>query len=216
MNWGCSAPIERVQINPNTTVINNYSAVARASNKGSFFRHTFQEPVRLVPHTFNKEEADGWLAEGHKVVCRERLNSSGGQHIIVANPEVVNATPLVPLYTKYIKSRAEFRVHVFDGRVISWSRKIRNPATTPTNWDIRSHDNGFIFARNTEVRPSDEVLAAAVACVGQLGLVFGGVDVLMKRDGSAFILEVNTAPGIEGQTAQAYAEAVLQFISRET
>jgi D-alanine-D-alanine ligase-like ATP-grasp enzyme len=70
---------------------------------------------------------------------------------------------------------------------------------------VRSYENGWIFAREDVVRnPAAE--AAAIAAVASLGLDFGAVDVIL-REGKAYVLEVNTAPGIEGATLSAYLEA---------
>jgi D-alanine-D-alanine ligase-like ATP-grasp enzyme len=46
-----------------------------------------------------------------------------------------------------------------------------------------------------------------------LGLDFGAADVLFNaRRNQAYVLEVNTAPGLEGQTVNDYAEAFKEMI----
>jgi glutathione synthase/RimK-type ligase-like ATP-grasp enzyme len=54
-------------------------------------------------------------------------------------------------------------------------------------------------------------MAMAVHCVSALGLDFGAVDVIENKKGS-WILEVNTAPGLEGQTLEVYRSAFEQKI----
>jgi glutathione synthase/RimK-type ligase-like ATP-grasp enzyme len=39
-----------------------------------------------------------------------------------------------------------------------------------------------------------------------LGLDFGAVDIIQDDGGNFYVLEVNTAPGLEGQTIKSYAE----------
>jgi len=51
---------------------------------------------------------------------------------------------------------------------------------------------------------------AAVAAITALGLNFGGVDLIeMDRvDGGSVVLEVNSAPGLQGATAGFYAQSI--------
>jgi glutathione synthase/RimK-type ligase-like ATP-grasp enzyme len=60
-----------------------------------------------------------------------------------------------------------------------------------------------------KVKPlSEAAKEASIRAVAALGLDFGGVDILVKKDGSCAVLEVNSAPGIEGTTLDKYAEAI--------
>ena len=139
------------------------------------------------------------------VVCRTVLNGHSGRGIVIANSreELVPA----PLYVEYIPKQDEFRVHVVRGEVIAIQQKRRIHEHANPNWQVRNHANGFVFARCAVVCP-DSVTANAVAATAALGLDFGAVDVVYNqlRD-RAYVLEVNTAPGLEGQTIVDYAEA---------
>lgn len=163
-----------------------------------------------VPHTTDMEEAKGW--EG-PVVVRHTVTGNSGQGIeIVDDPLDI---PEAPLYTKYIKKASEWRVHVFQGKAIDVTRKIRDPERTPTNWQVRNHDNGFIFARESGEPPCTSIITHAIEAVAGLGLDFGAVDVIWNQHQErAYVLEVNTAPGLEGETTlKAYTEAINNAMS---
>lgn len=200
INWGCN----EFRSN-NLNFINPPHIVKRATNKLEFFQ-TLEgnENVRTVPFTTNPEIARQW----DKCVARTQLRASSGAGIVVVNKG--EQLPAARLYTGYIKKNREFRVHVAFGHVIDSQRKIADPNREPTTWDIRNHANGFIFVRNSG-SPTQASLDMAVATCSALGLDFGAVDLIENKSGT-YILEVNTAPGLEGQTLENYRRAFEQEI----
>jgi len=202
INWGASD----IHFDFTGETVFNYPAAVRvATNKLLFFRELEgNADVRTVPFTTDRQVAATW----EKCVARTLLRGSEGRGIVVSESP---ATPVqAQLYTRYIKKLREFRVHVAFGHVIDTQRKIANPNNPPTSFDLRNHDNGFLFARNSG-QPTPESMAMAVHCVSALGLDFGAVDVIENKKGS-WILEVNTAPGLEGQTLEVYRSAFEQKI----
>jgi hypothetical protein len=67
-----------------------------------------------------------------------------------------------------------------------------------------------VFSR-TGIREIPEVTQLAIKAVQALGLDFGAVDVVFA-DGKASVLEVNSAPGLKGQTLVSYANAVRKYM----
>lgn len=203
-------------------IINNPVNCNVAANKLSFFQRVTKWnkdfmalAVKIPEFTADIDAARKWIDEKHIVVCRKELRGNGGDGIVIAKA----AGDLVqcPLYVKYIPKLREYRVHVVNGKVISMQRKVAKPGQEPVCWQVRSHDNGFIFQRGMEGIPGeelDEVKKQAIFAVRAVGLDFGGVDVIWNQKvGSAYVLEVNTAPGIEGQTVQDYAAAFKAMIN---
>lgn len=145
----------------------------------------------------------------YPIVCRTVLNGHSGRGIVIANTpdDLVSA----PLYVRYIKKRDEYRVHVFQGDVIAvQQKKVRADHDDP-NYQIRSHKNGFVFTRQG-VNPDDSVLSEAINAVAALSLDFGAVDVIWNEHyQKAYVLEVNTAPGLEGETVRDYASAIQRY-----
>jgi len=161
--------------------------------------------------TTDMETAKGWTEDG-AVCCRTSLQGSGGNDIeIVTRPEDVVAAPL---YTRYVKKKDEYRVHIFDGDVIDMQRKARRSSVEDedVDWQIRSYANGFCFVRENVSLP-DNCLAMCLEAIKELGLDFGAIDVIYNehRD-KYYILEINTAPGLEGQTIVSYADAIEKYI----
>jgi|SRR3990167_6341417 len=207
LNWGASSVPEQVA---RCTVINEPENVAISINKLSTFL-TLDGYVEIPDYTSNMETARTWFNEEENtpIMCRTVVNGSSGTGIVIAT----DPSDLVPalLYTKYIKKSAEYRVHVgFIGdryEVIDVQRKARRPSVSDelVNWYVRNVDNGFIYVRN-DVHPPQNVIGEAITAMEVLGLDFGAVDVVHSRNDLAYILEVNTAPGLEGTTLRKYAD----------
>lgn len=216
LNWGASR-IDNPQV-IRCRVLNSPAAVAIAANKLAFLSLINGQPY-CPPFTTDIEQAHRWAREGHRVVCRTVLNGHSGQGIVLADgPEnVVQA----PLYVKYIKKQAEWRVHIFNQKVIDVQRKVKDPNVPDNeiNWAVRSHENGFIYVRNgIDTHPSyrlaSDTALHAVNKVNEKGveLLFGAVDVIWnERQNRCYVLEINTAPGLEGQTVESYANAIKEM-----
>lgn len=201
VNWG--------DANPPGIVTTGKSNVRTASNKKLFFLKMAESDTtkHLIPPfwTDRQEIPD----DAFPVVCRTVLAGHSGDGIVIAGTrdDLVTA----PLYTKYMKKKDEYRVHIGNRNgepiVICVQRKARSTSVSDeaVNWQVRNHSNGFIYVRN-EVNPPSSVVEAAKACLLQSGLDFGAVDVIYNTlESKAYVLEINTAPGLEGQTVQDYA-----------
>ncbi len=202
INWGASELPPEVE---KCSVYNVNSGIA--SNKLHTFNALKGQPYCL-PFVTTKEEAARWFEkEGTKVVCRTLLTAHSGKGIVIA--ETKEQLVKAPLYTLYIPKKDEYRVHVAFGEVIHVQRKARKLEVPieKVNWLIRNHENGFIFQQEGFVAPQC-VLEAAIDSVARCELDFGGVDVCFnEKQGKAYVLEINTAPGIEGTTVEKYKEA---------
>lgn len=204
LNWGSSScPYE---------CLNDASAVSVASDKLLTLKQLSLSGVSVPEWTTDRQIASGWLTEGHTVVCRGKLNGSSGEGITLVSDPLCEL-PDVPLYTKYTKKKDEYRVHVFDGKVIDVQRKMRK-SDVPDNevdWKIRNLAGGFIFGREG-VDPSDTVLEESCRAVTSLGLLFGAVDIGEHPETGARVYEVNTAPGLEGSTVDSYVKAIREYL----
>jgi len=167
--------------------------------------------VQTVESTTDIAVAERWGEEGHVVLARSTLTGMGGRGITVHQPGVV--LPHGPhTYVKYFKSRAEYRVHVFNGKVIDAQQKKKRNGVD-ANQFVRSYDNGWVFCRGG-VEVPEVVKTASIAAVKALGLDFGGMDVgYNETRNQACVFEVNSAPGIEGTTLDNYEDAIRRAIS---
>lgn len=203
INWGCGSP-DHIFV---ADYLNYPTSVRLAANKLQTFQAFEAHNISCVPWTTGKALPQEWLSNEKTVVVRNKLTGHSGDGIVII--ESGEELPDAPLYTKYIFKTHEYRVHVVGSNVIDVQRKIRDPEREPTDWKVRSHANGFIFARNNVVIP-DNIRELAVGACGALGLDFGAVDIITDKSGLAYVLEINTAPGLEGQTVDNYATALRQ------
>lgn len=198
--------------------------IKNASNKLNFFNLMKAKGLAdVIPDywTHASEIPPSEFENDGKIVCRTVLAGHSGDGIVIAS-DPSGLVP-APLYVKYVKKQQEFRVHVGIRNqvtspdpgigpepyttIIAVQRKARRHDTPDdaVNWQVRNHQNGFIYARNGFTTPA-EVLEGARKALEASGLDFGAVDVLWNEvKGKAYVLEINTAPGLEGQTVQDYA-----------
>jgi len=203
INWGSSdLPANVAQC----TIINAAAAVAIAANKLRSFQ-AMNDLVSIPEFTTDRAVADQWLDAGKVVVCRTKLSGHSGEGIVIA--ETRDQMVAAPLYVQYIKKQQEFRVHIFNGEVLDVQRKARknDVPNDMVNWKVRNLAGGFIYAREGFVTP-DTVIEEAKAAVRAMGLDFGAVDVIYNELSSmAYVLEINTAPGLTGTTLEKYTAA---------
>jgi glutathione synthase/RimK-type ligase-like ATP-grasp enzyme len=205
VNWGSN---DALPMHINCTIINKPSAVASASDKLRSFELFKQKEVSHPEWTTNFDTAVEWVREGHTAFCRTLTRANSGRGIVIATApdEVVGA----PLYTKYIKKKKEFRVHVFQTDVIDIQEKRKREGVDEANFLIRNLDNGFVFCRDNIVEPAD-LRTTAIQAVSALGLDFGAVDIVYNEHyNKCYTLEVNTAPGLEGTTLESYSNAIIK------
>lgn len=215
INWGATRLPEEVA---KCRVINTPENVRRASNKLEFFRNA---ECRKPEWFTDPAEAREWiLREGGCIVVRNVLagHSGEGIELIELDQAQYEELPTAPLYTAYVPKKQEYRVHVFNGQVIDVQRKARrrDVADEDVNWKVRNNANGFVFARNGDALGDvpDDVLHQATLAVGSLGLDFGAADVIFNdRAAQAYVLEVNTAPGLVGTTLENYGRMFREALS---
>lgn len=212
INWGCNdlpPKFESVGM-----LLNSPSSVSNAANKATALATFKDSGVSTIESTDNAEVADAWLADGDLVVARRLLNASGGRGIELCDPAETDRVVKAPLYTKYIKKAAEYRAHVLpNGNVLLNQKRRRNDTPDDqVDWKIRNHDRGWIFAREN-VDPCPAAEALALQAIESLGLNFGAVDIIYnKKADTAYVLEVNTAPGLEGSLLEEYGRAFFEVM----
>lgn len=115
-------------------------------------------------------------------------------------------------FSRFIPNNREYRFHVVGGEVVRTQRKYPDrPELDRHGGKIKNHANGYVFkAPQSKLRSSR--LETAVAAVEALGLDFGAVDAVIDPGEAMYVLEVNTAPACSPLTAQAYTNALRQYL----
>lgn len=185
-------------------ILNSSEAVAIARDKIKTLQVLKDSGVSVPDFTTSRTVAQRWMNEDKILYGRHSTTAQQGRGIEIIKADS-DTFPTCPLYTLGITKAYEYRVHVFGGKVISYSQKKRR-SDVETNPYIKNSDNGWVFCREGVELP-ESVKLESIKAVAALGLHFGAVDVLCKK-GQPYILEINTAPGIEGTTLQDYARAI--------
>lgn len=161
--------------------------------------------VPSVPFTTDAEVAKEWLKK-HTVLGRQLLQSSEGKGIVVCEPksELKNAK----VWTQYIPKKREYRIHIFDDKVVQVLEKRRKKGVYNGESKIRNTANGYVFCSQDVWEPEglrDLALKASKVTTSH----FKGVDIgFNEKKNQMFVIEVNSAPGIEGSNVDKYVEVI--------
>jgi len=173
-----------------------------AQDKLLAFQRLWEHNIRTVEWTTSKEVAAAWPM----AVARATLTGHSGQGI--TTHEKGQPLPDVRLYTKYMKKTFECRIHVMNGSVIDAQIKRKRQGETDANNLIRNAHTGWVYCRD-DYTPTDQAKDIAIAAVNALDLDFGAVDLIFNQYyNSYYVLEVNTAPGLEGTTLTNYVKGI--------
>lgn len=202
INWGASdCPFD------GRKVANQPAAIEPASNKLKCFNLMKEAGVSIPRFWTRKEDIPD---DAFPIMCRTKLQAHSGEGIVVAErrDQLVNA----PLYTQYMKKKHEYRVHLLRKpggviQIITTQRKAKRHDAVDADFMIRNLANGFVYVLDDGMVPG-VVHDEAMAALESTALAFGAVDVIYNEaQGKAYVLEINTAPGLEDRTAEAYARA---------
>lgn len=167
----------------------------------------FQEQgIPSLHFTTCQEEAASWVADGKTVLARCLTRASEGRGIVVLEQGV--PWVVAPVYTQYIPKKREFRAHVFKETVVAVLEKRRKVGAYNGNSKVRNTANGYVFCSSGVVEP-DGIRALAIAASKVTNSDFKGVDIgFNEKKNQLFVIEVNSAPGIEGSNVDKYVEAI--------
>ena len=202
------------------TIVNHWMDVKASANKIVTFQRLASRSVSHLNWTSHKCYTLDWK----RVICRDIVTGTKGKGItVVDNPRKHQEDiPDCPLYTEYWPKTHEYRVHVFQGRVIDFTQKRllskeeREKRGIDNKRLIRSYDNGWIFSRK-DVKYHEDIVALAVEATKALHLDFCGVDILANWKDDELIdctvCETNAAPGMVNTTFDAYINAFRTMVT---
>lgn len=180
--------------------------------KDKISQYTFfeQQEIPAPPYTTSYEQAKDWADKGKVVVCRKLIKSSEGKGIVVAEEE--SQIVMAPVYTQYLPKKKEYRVHVFKGKVVAILEKRKKKGFENVNSKIRNTKNGYVFCRENVI-PPEGIQELAIKAAKVSGSDFQGVDIgYNEKKNLLFVIEVNSAPGMEGTTVENYADAIIDYV----
>lgn len=212
---GLSTRLQRGRIFRTTKIstIRKQFRYGQSVNKLQQFEWFKANNIPALEYTTNPNVVNDWLADGATVFGRKYLNASCGKGIVVIEPDDDQQIPICPVYTKYKKKKREFRIHVFKDEVVAVvEKKRRKEFDGERDTKIRNLANGYVFVQTVENEP-EGLRALALAASKVSPSDFRGVDIgyNQKKD-ELFVIEVNSAPGIEGSNVNKYLDKIVQYV----
>lgn len=176
--------------------------------------------IPTIVSTINLIRATKWHQQGF-VVWGRKLNHTKGKDIVpYNNPFWVTRDYWIKVVPNVV---TEYRVHVFDGKHIWQGKKVHKADTANTNSIVmrrglgelvRNRLTGWRMVHN--FRLPSKVRELAIQAVASLGYLYGAVDLIVDDRGDMFVLECNSAAGMDDSTLNAYVEAITQWATQQS
>ncbi len=115
--------------------------------------------------------------------------------------------------TEKIKAMAEKKGAKIDDDTLKFAMEYQGGKIASPDLIVKSNNRGYKFS-NIKLSNVDKSLASeAIKSVESLGLQFGAVDCVLDVDGKAWVIEVNTGPGLDGTAFKDYVGAFSKMIN---
>lgn len=197
VGWGQRLPVPFTRtLNGSAPVGNKLVELARLGEAG------------LTVPKVRLEKQDGWLAR--------RIHHRSGNDLLwdALQTGVTGAD----YWVEKVETSHEFRVHVFKDTGFRTGVKI--PKADQPHPFIRTQLGGWALVYDKEPLSAtrvnrEPVRAAAVQAITALGYDFGAVDIGWSPTKGPVVFEVNSAPGLEGNTIERYGARILDYARGE-
>lgn len=216
INWGSNPPV--YDYRRCRAFLNDPKVTKVFTNKLHFFQHVEQHQGdnQYIPSFMTRlDQAQDYLDHAYTIVERHVLGGMSGEGIRIVEPggELQQA----PLYVKYEKKTDEFRIHIAKNKageffILHHQKKVARDKNEVKDWKVRNHDNGFFFQQHGYDVP-DAVSGAALGIIRDCfpAVDFVALDVIYhKPSNRAYVLEGNTAPGLEGTSVEKYGDYFIE------
>lgn len=224
MRWGTTKDpeLDRSFISAGAVVLNKASGIENNTNKLNSLVLFKKNGVNVPRFYKNKNDIERFPVLGRK------FNHKGGKDIIIINGSLNRAAndyskiPDRHFYTEFIPSKAEYRVHIFCGKVIRVTKKVfrghdRFDQQISDKCIIRNDTFGWGHHAVTEQEMqeiSSEAINNCIIAVKAVGLDFGAVDLLIGNDNKPYVLEVNSCPRLNSIGIDVYLKAIKDVLAR--
>ena len=231
INYGTGrTPIWWSRVHPDCVVLNDPSQVRVSVNKIEMQRALEREcSGHHLDYYLSKEAAQQAIDNGETIVARTLLSSHSGNGIVLSPPDPL---PDARLYTvlKRWPGLREYRIWFKEGKmmdVVCKKRKGRasllefcTPEEADSWWNsrfrqvVRAWKNGWAFCHNN-LPVDDNALFTEIAETASRILTWGCVDVLIDNNKQWYIVETNSAPGLDaGNTQTMFIESFIESAQR--
>lgn len=213
INWGRSKSFD----NDGIPVYNPWKSVRFCVSKTNVFDN-LKQYVPVPEYTRSLDQAIEWVSKDIEVLGRKDSGTQG-KDITFFKDDPEKFMGMSDFWVKYKPKKKEFRLHVGARKgqnpyVFSCQQKVLRKTGVSAeelagvDMRIRSHSNGFVFQRNDIDVPGvveDVAMTAFEKTRDLVGLDFGAMDIIYNEmEDTAYLLEINTAPGLVGTTLKDY------------
>lgn len=152
----------------------------------------------LTPETWRERPTN---KENYPILGRLRHHTHGNDIIFIKTPNQPETKPdeirirYSDFYVKYIDKLAEFRAHVCGDKVVLITKKLaKDDKSDPIVWN---HNRGYSQCTYPEGKKYWKIVSdIAIKAIKVVKYDFGAVDIIVDKNGKAYVLEVNSAPGL--------------------
>ncbi len=204
IRWGCTSNV------PNKKVLNSSEAIHFVNDKRAS-RLLFAEKD-LAPVSWS--DVKQWEADGAPlpIIIRPERHAQG-RHLYFCTSKVevqaaLNKVGASYYISEYVEKVAEYRVFVLQGRAVWVAKK------TPANekaiaWNVAQG------GRFDNVRWDEwplKTVKTAIEAFNLTPLDFGGVDVMVDKEGECYVLEINSAPSQTSEYRQGAVAKAFDYV----
>lgn len=216
--WGARLPRDdnsrfRIRRLLHIKYLNSVFHICANTDKGRSLKRF--NKTSISPMVFDKDNIIQAIQDGevnYPVIGRERSHI-GGQDadMCLSMRDIRNSDS--NHYINYIPPENEYRVHIFQGNIIRISKKVTSSSDETTNNWIRSRENGWRMTHlNNYSSVPHNVVEAAVEAIKIQKLDFGAVDIIYGENNNAYVLEVNTGPGLDDDGLDLYENKIREYM----
>lgn len=185
VNYGYGGPSDLPTLNRKAGTFNKLQELEMLREKG----------VATVP--FSRSPMD--LAAP---LMGRSLHHTRGNDIVVYQVRPDLTSRRHDFYTQLIPKVREYRIWAYRRAVIGCYEKVleypNRLGRRGRSREVWNYRNGYAYTFRRPDETPDALKELARRAVDAVGLDFGAVDLLVDRQGSGFVLEINSAPGVEG------------------
>ena len=188
--------------------LNTASAVSNASNKLTMMRmlssaETVNTPTVyfLNDHRLNQSVFEAFKDSSGKCFIRGSNGSIRYDDTLRSGDKYI---------TKPVNKDREYRVHVFNGKVLGIYEKVPQEEGVMI---YKDHNCNFRKC-NPEagrLRCNETAQQMCIDAISTLGLLFGGVDIMRDTDGNFYVCEVNSSPSLNSINVEKYVEEFINY-----
>lgn len=193
---------KEIYVNDARSPLNSVTSVSLCKNKYLTRRVLARHGAQNIPFikTHSLEQATDFLSEHTKIIAKP-ISGSGAKdiHMVTSQDQLEDLRLREYILEKYI-SGIEFRYLILNNRVIAVHQSEYGTSV--------EHDRALIRISHEEQSWDPALVASSLQIATALGLRFAAVDFMVDDQGYAYVLEVNSMPGLKWFHAPSSGPAV--------